>query len=53
MVGVCLCSDVVGDEAHTEEPVASDDRLGTWDMDGVGSKFGASLVVNGAASSSG
>jgi len=46
--------DVVGGEAHAKESVASDDRLGTGDTDGVGSKFGASRdVVNEAASSLG
>ena len=44
-VGARLCSDVVGSEAHAEESVASDDRLGLGDTDGVGSKFGAGIVM--------
>ena len=44
-VGARLCSDVVGGEAHAEESVASDGRLGTGDTDGVGSKFGSGVVI--------
>jgi len=51
-VGARLCSDVVGDEAHAEESVASGDRLGTGDTDGVGSTLGASRVVVNEESSS-
>jgi len=44
-VGARLCSDMVGDGAHTEESVASDDRQGTGHTDGGASKFGAGVVI--------
>ena len=50
-VGARICSDVVGDEACAEDSVASNDGSSIVDTDGVGSKFGAGVVMlsNGAA----